>query len=246
MDWPRPARVALGFRRLGPLALLLVCLTVACSHGVKRSSQLRELPALSTRAAAVLRDAARELGQKNLDATDASLDAIGRYVDTVAGVGEIFGGPGLVDGRIDARKEPSAFVVAGMNLTLADIMRNLPGGPLFQDADARQAMDRLMPRTELERFQGARDRLGSLKDQLRIAMLYSLFTDENLARMLVPPGSPVANTLAKAGFIDEQGRVRVPVPGAFGVDIVALNRFNDALAHSYVDQLNLQRRLRGL
>lgn len=99
-------------------------------------------------------------------------------------------------------------------MTVAEMLKLLPGGAEFPDARAEESVENLDDRAEEKRLRGSRQ--GPLETRFEStvsALAYvALFSDENLARQIVPAGSQWGTALAEAGFLGPDGRIRVPVP----------------------------------
>jgi len=59
---------------------------------------------------------------------------------------------------------------------------------------------------------------ATFRDNIRILLLLALFSDEQVARQLVPTGSDKVPELVQLGFVGENGNVMVPAPPVGDID----------------------------
>lgn len=195
------------------------------------SARAELMSGLSLQAAELLRDAAREAGQRHV-LPEGSPEQIRVYLDAVERIGEVFGA--TIAGAKwvgDKPKEPTPFLVAGIELLISEAAKALPGGAVVSEvvgagakATAKAGFDIRQREAELKRLKP--EQLQSrLLDSLKVLIFTTLLQDEGFVHQMIPPGSPGAEVLRNEGFLDEHGRIRMPAPD----DTEAWNRFSPAL-----------------
>jgi hypothetical protein len=114
-------------------------------------------------------------------------------------------------------KKVTPLVVAGMELTVAELLKALPGGVQFPDGNVRASVENLDAQQEEKRWRRLkqRDLEDSFDDTVHVLAYLALFSDENLARQMVPPGSKWSTALFQEGFVGPDGQVSVPAPPVF-------------------------------
>lgn len=176
-----------------------------------------------------LRAAAQELGRES-EATAGKLskEATWKYLDVMARTSTLFGGPLLVTDS-SAQPKVTPKVVAGLELTVVEVAKSVSGGLKYPDPTTQRTFETFDVRAEEKRLQKLnRNNLeATFRDNIRILMLLSLLTDENLLRQLVPPGSSKALELTQKGFFSESGKILVPAPPVDDVDIVPWGTFSE-------------------
>jgi hypothetical protein len=120
---------------------------------------------------------------------------------------------------LDDNPRVTPLVLAGLELTVAEIAKAVPGGIQFPVPSAQKAMEDLDARSAQKRFRGfPRDDLDpSFRDGINILALLALFSDQDLVRQLVAPGAELTKVLSQRGLIGENGRVTVPAPPVDGI-----------------------------
>lgn len=106
-------------------------------------------------------------------------------------------------------------LLAGIDFAIAESVKLLPGGVIVAKATevgAKEIAKRVAEYGEDKRLKNlGPDALKSLlRDKLKILAVIHLFTDENLVRQLVPPGSEAYEAFKKEGFLASDGRIQVP------------------------------------
>jgi hypothetical protein len=214
--------------------LVAATLTVSTVSGCSPGKDLPrpEVMADSVRAAGSIRDAARELGREPFEADGAPSQAsIDGFLDVLGRSPALFGGPVLGQNATDEGKV-TPLVAAGMNMAVAELLKLLPGGVQFPDADAEKSVENLDDRAVEKRLRRLKqhDLKVYFGDAVRTLAVLALFSEENLARQVVPPGSEVSTALSDKGFVGPDGRVRVPAPPVFpAIANTRWNVFADAL-----------------
>ena len=216
------------WRRLSCFLVVFVLTSgvIGCSGG---NDSGPDLPPLSMQANDELRSAALELGRESeASAGKLSKEPIWKYLDVVARTATHFGGPQLVsDSSTQPKVTPRA--VAGLELTVVDVAKSLTGRLAYPDTATQHKFEAFDARREEKRLDrlNRTDLEATFRDNVRILMLLSLLTDENLSRQLVPPGSPKATELMQKGFFSEAGQLMVPAPPVDDIDIGPWGTFSE-------------------
>ena len=211
------------------LSFVLPSALVACTSGPEKNDS--DLRSQSTQARDKLRAAAQELG-RDAEATAGkpSKEAIWSYLDAIAQTATLFGGPLLVS---DASGQPKVTprVGAGLELTVVEVAKIVSGGLKYPNLTAQEAFEAFDVRSEEKRLQRLNriDLDATFRDKIRILMLLSLLTDENLSRQLVPPSSAKATELTQKGLFSDAGKLLVPAPPVGDIDIAPWGTFSEIL-----------------
>jgi hypothetical protein len=208
--------------------MILFCVAAGCSS--EKGPPRPDVKALSVRAAGMIRDAARELGREQFEGgTKPPAAASDAFIDVLRRTGTLFGGP--VMGEQDTYGEKvTPIVVAGLELTAAELLKVLPGGVQFPDARVQKEVENLDSRAEEKRLRKQGNLGTSFEDTVRVLAYLALFSDESLVRQIVPTGSEWSTALSRMGFVGQDGQIRVPAPPVFeAVPNTRWNAFLDAL-----------------
>jgi hypothetical protein len=211
------------------VSFVLPSTLVACKAGQEEGGP--DLRPQSMQASDKLRAVAQELGRAaEATAGKPSKEAIWSYLDVIARTATLFGGPLLVSDT-SAQPKVTPIVVAGLELTIVEVAKSLSGGLKYPDPTTQHAFEAFDVRSEKKRLGrlGRADLEATFRDNIRILMLLSLLTDENLSRQLVPPGSQKATELTQKSFFSEAGRLLVPAPPVDDIDIGPWGTFSEIL-----------------
>lgn len=176
-------------------------------------------------------------------AADSGGDPLGPLLKELGDLGNLY--QAITEGAYGAasQKEANVYAVAGLKKALTETLKLIPGAGLATtlastaiETQGREWIDEFLGAEEKKRVENL-DPEGlakELEQHLRPLATLALFTNPELVKHLIPPGSPTAARFAAWVHYDEQGNPTVTIPPPSkeeepGNDPTSWNSFIEAL-----------------